>query len=257
MDFFQGEKMVISAQTLSREIYSFVAQNKLEKIPGFKESFPEYKKVYDDYYDLYEEKVSLFCETIIKNNSLLTVENISEFFLTNFKHLYDNGYVHKKTKTAIAKTNLTPKPKGRPKGSSNKKEVPFELPKYQVTEENFVHCLTDLMWYKQGLKAKELFTYLEYDQTLEKKLYWLLHKHTGLCWKKTQKAYKNFNVERFYAIGERTGYYYEGKILSLSELAKITGKSKQILSYRIKKGMSHFQAISEEINTNMVRKNQA
>lgn len=149
-----------------------------------------------------------------------------------------------------------PKVKGRPKGSKNKKETPMKPPTHNVTDTTIIAALQDIIWYQSGMKANEIMNYINADDSITKKIYGKLHEYNGKLWEKriVGKLFNGKNIERFYPLTPRKGYFYNGEILSLSKLALTTGMAKQTLSYRISKGQNHIDAIETEINNNMKRK---
>lgn len=149
-----------------------------------------------------------------------------------------------------------PKGKGRPKGSKNKKETPMKPPTHNVVETTIVPALQDIIWYQEGMKANEIMNYINADESIKKKIYAKLHENNGKLWEKriVGKLHNGANIERYYPLTTRKGYFYNGEILSLSKLAVASGMAKQTLSYRISKGQNHIDAINNEINENMRRK---
>jgi hypothetical protein len=143
---------------------------------------------------------------------------------------------------------------GRPKGSKN--IIKMNIPQHEIIDSQIISAVQDIIWYKPGMLAIEIVSQLKYDNSIEKLIYAKLHEHANVHWKKyVVKLPKSKSIERYYPIKDRSGYYYNGELLSLGEISKITGKSKQILSYRIKKGMNHIEAINTQIKENMIRKN--
>ena len=148
------------------------------------------------------------------------------------------------------------KGKGRPKGSKNKKEILMKPPTHNVVETTIIQALQDIIWYQDGMKANEIMNYINADESIKKKIYAKLHEQNGKLWEKrvVGKLHNGANIERYYSITTRKGYFYEGEILSLIKLAEKVGMAKQTLSYRINKGINHIDAINNEINENMRRK---
>lgn len=257
-------------QLIERQVRDIIFNKQLDEFCGYSNSFPDYLNVIKNNKDLFEETLKTFCHQAIEKRLEINKNTVGyDFLKDNFYHLSSQNQNQKQKQKVIKEVEIDDeinfydcaetktikhlKP-GRPKGAKNKEKFD-ELPKYEVTKDNLTNALKDLIWYKPGLKAIELIEYLSFDESLKNYVYRHLHQYSALHWIKTTKQIKNINVERYMPIGNRNGYYYNGKIVSLSELAKLTGKSKQILSYRIKKGMNHFQAINEEINEKMARKN--
>lgn len=149
-----------------------------------------------------------------------------------------------------------PKGKGRPKGSKNKKENPMKPPTHNVVETTIIPALQDIIWYQDGMKANEIMNYINADDSIKKKIYAKLHENNGKLWEKriVGKLHNGANIERYYPLTPRKGYFYNGEILSLSKLAETSGMAKQTLSYRISKGQNHIDAINNEIKENMRRK---
>jgi hypothetical protein len=146
--------------------------------------------------------------------------------------------------------------KGRPKGSKNKKQEEMKPPTHKINEKTIVAALQDIIWYQEGLKANEIFKYVEADESITKKIYAKLHENAGKLWEKRQCGItpSGAKIERYYPLTPRKGYFFNGEILTLSVLARTAGMAKQTLSYRISKGQNHIDAINNEINDNMRRK---
>jgi hypothetical protein len=146
--------------------------------------------------------------------------------------------------------------KGRPKGSKNKKQEEMKPPTHKIDEKSIVAALQDIIWYAEGLKANEIFKYIEADESITKKIYGKLHENAGKLWDKRVcgTLHNGAKIERYYPLTPRKGYFYNGEIHTLSSLATLTGIAKQTLSYRISKGVNHIDAINKEINENMRRK---
>jgi hypothetical protein len=146
--------------------------------------------------------------------------------------------------------------KGRPKGSKNKKQEEMKPPVHKVDDKTIVPALQDIIWYADGLKANEIMQYIEADESIIKLIYGKLHENAGKLWEKRVCGItpSGAKIERFYPLTPRKGYFFNGEILTLSVLARITGMAKQTLSYRISKGLNHIDAIKNQINENMKRK---
>jgi hypothetical protein len=250
-----------NSQLIEQRVKEIIFSRQLDELSGYSNSFPDYLNVINNNPDLYKQTLKTFCYQAIKDNLPINKNTVGyDFLFNNLFHLSSKNQENlKNTQTVLDDENIENKKithlkPGRPKGAKNK-EMFDELPKYEVNKENLTNALIDLIWYKPGLKAIEILQYLSFEESLKKYIAWQLHQLSGLYWKKTSNKYKNVTVERFMPMKNRDAYYYNGELVSLTELAKLTGKSKQILSYRMKKGMNHFQAINEEINEKMARKN--
>lgn len=250
-----------NSQLIEQKVKEIIFNKQLDEFCGYTNSFPDYLKVINENPSLFEQTLKTFCADAIKKNLDINKNTVGYNFLydnlfylssKNIENTTENNRINFYDFPEVNKIKSS-KP-GRPKGAKNKIRYD-ELPKYEVNKDNLLNALKDLIWYKPGLKAKELMTYLSFDESIKKYIFWQLHQNSALLWKKTSTKYKDSVVERFMPIEKRNGYYFNGEIVTLTELAKLTGKSKQILSYRMKKGMNHFQAINEEINANMARKN--
>lgn len=250
-----------NSQLIEQKVKEIIFNKQLDEFCGYTNSFPDYLKVINENPSLFEQTLKTFCADAIKKNLDINKNTVGYNFL--YDNLFYLSSKNLENKTENDRINFYDFPEvnkiqsskpGRPKGAKNKIRYD-ELPKYEVNKDNLLNALKDLIWYKPGLKAKELLTYLSFDESIKKYIFWQLHQNSSLLWKKTSIKYKNSVVERFMPIEKRNGYYFNGEIVTLTELAKLTGKSKQILSYRMKKGMNHFQAINDEINANMARKN--
>jgi hypothetical protein len=259
-----------NSQLIEQKVKEIIFSRQLDEFSGYCNSFPDYLNVINNNRDLFEQTLKTFCADALKNNLEINKNTVGYDFLKDNLFYLSSKSQDQVKKPQVAKhvevddeinfydypetkkiTHLKP---GRPKGAKNKDKF-NDLPKYEVNKENLLNAIKDLIWYKPGLKAIELIEYLSFDESLKSYIYRQLHQYSALHWIKTSKQFKNINVERFMPISKRNAYYFNGELVSLSELAKLSGKSKQILSYRIKKGMNHFQAINEEINEKMARKN--
>lgn len=193
---------------------------------------------------------------IYKNDDI----GIKRYLVHNFvkpkffpESLVEKQYI---TKIAIEQQVVTEAKKaGRPKGSKNKpKEVMITLPIHQVNDQNFIDAIKDLLWYRSGMMANEIIKYLEHDESITKLIYAKLHEYDKKHWveKKISGKYGR-PIYKWYAIGERKGYFYNGKLYSLTKLAEEVGMNKVTLWKRIKSGMNHIEAINNPIKENMVR----
>jgi hypothetical protein len=260
---------------IEKEIRKIIFTNQLDEFCGYLNSFPDYLKVIREHTELFENEIKSFSIKAAKENIHINKNTVGYDFLLNSLGKYSSKHHNhlvacnktENTKILVIEEDIEEvnffdvddikikhsKP-GRPKSSKNKKNDFTDLPKYTVTKDNFLDAVRDIVWYKEGLKANEILEFLIFDESFKKFIYHQLYNNRHL-FKIVQSFHKNIEVKRIYSANKRTGYFYDGRLVSLCELAKITGKSKQILSYRMKKGMNHFQAINEEINANMARKN--
>lgn len=144
---------------------------------------------------------------------------------------------------------------GRPKGSKNKeKEVKMKLPKYQCNNETLVDAMRCILWYRPYLLASDVVSYLDISDDLKRFAYVQLNKNKEMFEVHT-KYVLGKRIQTIEAKGSRRGYFYGGKLVSLTDLANECGKSKQILTYRInKKKMHHTEAMNENLDTNMARR---
>lgn len=145
--------------------------------------------------------------------------------------------------------------KGRPKGSKNKpKEIKLSIPVHPVNDQNYIDAIKDILWYKNGLMAKQIIDQLEHDESITKLLYAKLHEYKNIHW--TERRINNRYgkpIYLWYPIGERKGYYFDGKLRSITNIAECICMNKVTLWKRIKSGMNHIEAINKPIDDKMIR----
>lgn len=138
---------------------------------------------------------------------------------------------------------------GRPKGSKNKEKIIiYSLPIYSVNDKNFYYAILDLLWYRNGLTAKQIVDQLECSEFLKSYIYAFINSNVNVYW--TKKKINNYSksFEVFFPIKERTGYFYDGDLLSLTKISSILNINKVTLWKRIKSGMNHLEAIEKPID---------
>ena len=145
--------------------------------------------------------------------------------------------------------------KGRPKGSKNKpKEIKLSIPVHPVNDQDYIDAIKDILWYKNGLMAKQIIDHLEHDESITKLLYAKLHEYKNIHW--TERRISNRYgkpIYLWYPIGERKGYFYQGKLRSITNIAECISMNKVTLWKRIKSGMNHIEAINKPIDDKMIR----
>lgn len=252
----------------------------IETINQMRKKFPKEKRfsyqflkgIFDNDISYYNEDDWYHCKRNSKWVSGPGTKHMEKFLVEVLLPYVNKArkYADKAKPTFILETPKTPiiepkkeepvvdehKGKGRPKGSKNKKQDEMKPPTHNVVEASIVAALQDIIWYQEGLKANEIMNYINADESIKKKIYAKLHENNGKLWEKrvVGKLYNGNNIERYYPLTTRKGYFYNGEIMSLSKLAETSGMAKQTLSYRISKGLNHIDAINNEIKENMRRK---
>ena len=211
-----------------------------------------FKSNFLDYLEKNQSKVMSF---IYSNNEL----GMKKFLINNFINptLFpeQNQPVKKIKVEPVIVEEIKPRGKGRPKGSKNKpKEIKTNIPIHTVNDQNFIDAIKDILWYSNGLMAKQIIDHLEHDESITKFLYAKLHEYKNTHWveKRITGRYGK-PIFKWYPIGERKGFFYAGKLRSITNMAEHIGMNKVTLWKRIKSGMNHIEAINKPIDDKMVR----
>ena len=246
-------------EAVKSQVESIIFNRELDSLSGYNLSFPDYMLVINTHKSIYQTELKAFVSNAIANKIQIDKNSVGYDFLNDrLGHLSSKKSKKKNTEYITPEYQnhevLEKRKVGRPLGSKNKPSL--NIPIHTVNLDNLISAVQDIIWYKQGLKAIEILSYLNYDKSIERVIYGKLAQFNKTHWVITKQKLNNYKtLERYYSIKDRSGYFYNGQLMSLGEISKITGKSKQILSYRIKKGMNHIEAINTEIKENMIRKN--
>lgn len=246
-------------EAVKSQVESIIFNRELDTLSGYVLSFPDYMFVINTHKSLYQTELKAFISHAITNRIQIDKNSVGYDFLNDrLGHLSNKKLKTKNTENItpelLSQEVIEKRKVGRPKGSKN--IVKMNIPQHEIIDSQIISAVQDIIWYKPGMLAIEIVSQLKYDNSIEKLIYAKLHEYANVHWKKyVVKLPKSKSIERYYPIKDRSGYYYNGELLSLGEISKITGKSKQILSYRIKKGMNHIEAINTQIKENMIRKN--
>jgi hypothetical protein len=145
--------------------------------------------------------------------------------------------------------------KGRPKGSKNKpKDIIVNIPTHSVYDQNFLEAVKDILWYRPGITAKTIVDHLDCDESIIALIYGKISQYTNVYWRESKIRNRYGKViTLYYPIGERKGYYYEGKLRSITNMAECISMNKVTLWKRIKSGMNHIEAINKPIDDKMIR----
>jgi len=248
-------------ESVKSQVESIIFNRELDNLSGYYLSFPDYINVIHDNQNLYKSELQTFINYAICNNLSIDKNTVGYDFLTERLGHLSYKYANQK-KENIEDIIISPENQeisnkrkvGRPKGSKN--IIKVNIPRHKIIDSQIIPAIQDLIWYRSGMLAKEIINQLDLDESIVKLAFGKLHEYSGTHWIKQKKKLPNGGIcERYYPIKDRSGYFYDGKLMSLGEISKITGKSKQILSYRIKKGLNHIEAINNQINDKMIRRN--